>query len=711
MGLFTRRTGAALLFVAIAIVSTASAGVNTPQSGWYSGNPLLGPNALTDLACSGSTCYASGRFGTLLKSKDAGATWAGIVTGLTLDLNRVRLAGGSGDRVLVGGGCAMRRSDDGGNTFFRLPFTARDTSCSTTIVSFSFPSDNTGYLLLEGGRVLVTADGGHSFSRRTPVPGGANDLLCTAEQVCFAVGPGGLVERTADGGVSWTQVGNAGSALNSIERADPLTLYAAGPNLMVFKSVDGGASWTRKVVQDVPFSHFGRVRCGDALHCLFATVDGVQLIRTVDGGETYTSVVPSADQTFAVSFASPVRAVVAGSQGSVETSDDAGATWASAGGRIAGTFTKLAAISDLVAYAGGLQGVLARTTNAGQTWSNISPPTDAGIEGLTGWGNDRIYVLASDRSLQRSDNGGASYRLLDYGQANLAAIAAVAPARLLLLSLPNGMLRSEDGGETFQRVQDRAVRNAALDATDLAAGAVVVYGFRGAAISANGAGNWRKISLPKKRLIRDLDFATARVGFLLDTRGLLWRTVNAGRSWQPLPSLGTSAAASLQFEDAMTGYALVPAFGNLRGLGLVLRTANGGRSWHPQIVSAARLFTLRTAGSTAYALSAANALFATRVHGDIGGPKGLRLSASPRSLRKGGRVILRGRLVSAGGGENVVVSRFAGGRWTSLRVTASASGTFSTRWRVTRTSVFVAQVLGDADHAGAGTPPLTVRVG
>ena len=42
------------------VLSTASAGVNNPQSGWYSGNPLLGPNALRELACAGLTCYASG---------------------------------------------------------------------------------------------------------------------------------------------------------------------------------------------------------------------------------------------------------------------------------------------------------------------------------------------------------------------------------------------------------------------------------------------------------------------------------------------------------------------------------------------------------------------------------------------------------------------------------------------------------------------------
>jgi len=47
---------------ALAVLTTASAGVNTPQSGWYSGNPLLGPNALRDIACGGSTCYASGDF-------------------------------------------------------------------------------------------------------------------------------------------------------------------------------------------------------------------------------------------------------------------------------------------------------------------------------------------------------------------------------------------------------------------------------------------------------------------------------------------------------------------------------------------------------------------------------------------------------------------------------------------------------------------------
>jgi photosystem II stability/assembly factor-like uncharacterized protein len=709
MGLLSRFAGAAL--VAIALVSAASAGVNTPQSGWYSGSPLLGPNTLTDLACAGSTCYASGRFGTLLKSKDAGATWAGIVTGLTLDLSRVRLAGGSGDRVLVGGGCALRRSDDGGDTFFRLPFTARDTGCRDQLASVSFPTAGTGYLLLSTGRVLSTADAGHTFTRRTPVPGGATDIHCTAERTCFATGPTGLIERTTDGAVSWTQVANfPGSSLVGLERADSATLYAVGYNLTVVKSVDGGATWMRKTVHDVPGANLRSIRCGDALACLITTEQGT-LVRTADGGENYTSVVPSSDQTFAVSFAGPTRAVAAGAFGSAEVSNDQGDSWAPVGSRIGGVFRTLSAASDSVAYAGGDQGVLARTSDGGQTWSNVSPPTDATILSLAGVGPDRLYVLASDGSLQRSSNGGGSYSLLNPGTTAPVSLAAVEVNRLLLIG-PRGLVYSADGGETFDQIQDRAVRNVRLSAVDFGAGSVVAYGPRAAAVSTNGARNWRKLALPRKRIVGDLDFANPRLGFVLDTRGMLWRTANGGRSWSQVSTLGTSAGYAVSFADRLNGYVAVPAFGSVHG-GLVLRTADGGRTWHPQLVSPALVNALATfnLGSTDYALADGSFLYATMRRGDTGAPEKLTISAEPRSLPKAGRVRVSGRLNPADGGEEVVVARLAGGRWATQKVIAASNGTFVTRWRVSRGSVFVAQVLGDADHVGTGTPPLAVRVG
>jgi photosystem II stability/assembly factor-like uncharacterized protein len=159
-----------ILCVALGCLTGAMAGVSAPQSGWVSGNPVLGPNQLSDLVCAGATCYASGQFGTLLKSTNGGGSWAGIVTGITFDLVRVRLVGGSAERIVTGGGCVLRRSDDGGETFSRLPFTASDRTCEARVASFSFPSPNVGYLELVDGKVLSTTDGARRSRARLPCP-------------------------------------------------------------------------------------------------------------------------------------------------------------------------------------------------------------------------------------------------------------------------------------------------------------------------------------------------------------------------------------------------------------------------------------------------------------------------------------------------------------------------------------------------------------
>jgi photosystem II stability/assembly factor-like uncharacterized protein len=698
---------AGIAVAALALLTTASAGVNTPHSGWYSGNPLLGQNALRDLACAGTTCYASGDFGTLIKSTDGGTTWKGIVTGLRIDLGRVRLAAGLADQVVVGGGCSVRRSNDGGETFFRLPFTARDTGCADPVASFSFPTQNTGYFLLVSGRVLVTTDGGRTFTRRTPVPdvhGQGFDILCTAERTCLAVGLASGILRTQDGGVSWTRVGFTGR-IDALVQADAQTIYGVGIFREVAKSVDGGATWGGK--PNLPLASNGRAACGNARDCLFAT-GGTQVVRTIDGGTSYTTIVPSGDPTFAVSFAGPARAIAAGAVGSAEVSNDAGATWEAVGTRIAGSFGVLAAGSPSVAYAGGVGGVLARTRDSGQTWANVSPPTEAVVTDIAASGAERLYVLASDGTLQRSDNGGGSYRLLNPGFRPFA-IAAIDPDRLVLVG-QRGLARSVNGGESFEPVGNAATRGALLEAADVAAGAVLAYGPRAAVISTDQGFRWRRIGVPRKRSIAVLDFVTARIGFALDSRRSLWKTTDGGRRWRQVLGLGTGAAFAIAFSSPRAGYvAIRRTIAALRG-GLVLRTTDGGQSWHPQLVSRSALQSVRALGSTDYALAVDSSLYATELGGDVGAARTLTLKARVRGRRGPRSVLVSGRLSPVAGGEEVVVSLLVGNRWTSRTLTAAANGTFGTRWRLNRNAALVAQVLGDADHRGVGTKPLLVKV-
>ena len=345
---------------ALAVLTTASAGVNTPQSGRY---PVTLSSARTPCATSRAAAVDCGSVtsGLCYKSTDGGSTWTGIVTGLSLNLRRVGLAGGSPDKVIIASDCALRRSDDGGEHFSRLPFTARDVGCPARVEAFSFPTDKVGYVALADGNILATTDGGRSWSRRTNRA--VTDLLCLSATTCLATWGGGIA-RTSDGGASWTPVESTPVAMGRLAAAGPLTLYAGGQASYVSKSTDGGQTWTTHRMNGVSTNNITDIECGDEVHCLMAA-EGF-LFRTDDGGVSGTIVTPSNGPLFAVGFASSSRALAAGASGTAHVSNDAGATWSLVGTRIDGLFHVLAATTPTVAYAGGEQGVLARTNNAGQ---------------------------------------------------------------------------------------------------------------------------------------------------------------------------------------------------------------------------------------------------------------------------------------------------------------------------------------------------------
>ena len=699
---------AAAVAAALTLIAGASAGVNTPHSGWYSGNPTLGPNNLTDLVCGGSTCYAAGAFGTLLKSTNAGSSWSGVVAGLTLDLRRVRMAG-SPDRIVVGGGCSLRRSDDGGATFQRLPFSASDLSCPAGVGAFSFPSSAVGYIVLANNAVLSTADGGQTFTRRTAVPVGppATDLLCTSDTTCFTTS-GGTVHRTTDGAVTWTQVAGFSLPLFGLEQADATTLYAVGQSLQLLKSTDGGATWERKTVAGVPSGDFGSIRCSDAVNCLLAMRQGNRIVKTTDGGDTFTATTPPAESAFAVEFASAARALAVGNFGSAVLSDDGGDTWRVVGGRLTEDFTVLEGATDRIAYAGGRSGALARTTDAGQTWANVSPPTSLGIRAVAAPTASRLFVLADDGSVQRSDNGGASYRLLNTGTPVGARDLVAMDANHVVVIGARGIRRSIDGGETFSGVSDRDLRGAGLLMADTAGSGIVAAGRLRLLFSPNGGLTWRPLRRPTKSRIHDISFVSTQTGYLIDVSFRLWKTTNAGRTWKELVSTGRPMT-QVDFVDARNGYVVVPRVGQ-EVHGFVLRTSDGGASWRPQLVSPALVRDIDMAGGTAYALAGTNFLYATTSGGDVGTARLLMITTRGRRIAKPATITVSGRLSSAVAGEQAVVSMRVSGLWRSQVATVASNGTFVTRWRVAKRAVFVAHVLGTADHGGVGTKPLVLDV-
>jgi photosystem II stability/assembly factor-like uncharacterized protein len=709
--------------LALAAPVAAPAAVRTSHSGWFWGDPRPQGETLDAVEFAGLTGYASGAFGTLLKTTDGGRSWNGLATGLTEPLSTIRLLGPQ--TLVVGGTCALRRSDDGGRTFRRLPWTASDERCSGGIRSLDFPSPRVGVLLLGNGNVLRSTDSGRTWSRRTAVPNTRassaaslvepSDLRFTSETTGFATTTGGDVFITVDAGNTWKAVVAEPWAIRTITFVTPDVGYAAGDAPAVIKTTDGGQTWAE---QPLPADAGGlrQMRCATPDVCLGVTGGGDRLVRTVDGGANWESLAASSVSLRAVGLPTATQAVGVGEDGNTVVSDDAGSTFSPVGGVLTGRFTGLSARGAKVAYAFGFGGALARTVDGGQTWSEIDAATSDAVTDVSFLSERVGFVLDDAGQLLRTDNAGDSYEILDTGTAQVPeAVRALDTKRVLLVG-PAGVRRSDDGGRTFKPNVQKAVRNAPLFDVDRAGSTVVAYGPRTILLSGDAGRSFRPMRRPSKRVrINDLDLVSARTAFLLDARGPLYRTDDAGRHWRELPALATEVGSRMQFADARHGWVSIAEFGDQPG-GWVMRTDDGGATWSPQLVADVRLAAGGLAAGSAsvgFTLTRDNELFATSTGGAAGRASRLTLTSPTNAVRRAGDAVrLNGRLAGARGGEHVLVSLRQQGssRWLFQDVVVASNGTFTVVTRISRTAQFVAQWAGDDARRGAGTVPLTVRV-
>jgi len=701
----------------------SSAAVSVGHSGWYWGNPLPQGNDLFEVEMFGMRGYAVGAFGTVLRTDDAGSSWTGLPSGTTTDLTDLQVL--DADTVLTGGGCALRRSDDGGRGFKRLPFTASDQRCSAEVSSFHFPTQATGYILLGDGTVLQTPDGGGSFAQRTAVPGtaatgsgddAATDLFFTGPQTGVAVTSsgrsGGRIFRTTDGAGSWTLVASSDRGLAGVSFPNPDTGYAVGSGNAIFQTTDGGATWAAKPLAGAPAGNaLTDIRCSGPTTCIISTSGGERLLRTSDGGETGTSVSPSTRKVFAAAFSSSTRVVAVGLGGTTAVSDTAGDTFAPVGGRLAGMFDRLRAVSATIAYAAGADGRLARTVDGGRSWTPIGVSTADDVRDVSFPTLRTGFALDASGTALRTDNEGATWRILNTGTTSRPQSILALDARRVLLIGPRGIRRSTNGGEQFSAVRSRAVRRTSLFGVDRAGGSVFVYGTGRLAVSTNGGSTWRAVRLPRGMGIAEVDFTTPRAGYLLQQSGRLFSTRNRGRAWTEVLSLGSNAGSYLAFGNTRNGFI---AGGEAdEALGSVLRTTDGGRSWQPQLITPTPLTDLAAAGANGgFALedTRENRLFGTDSGGVAGRASRLTLKAGARQVRRGTRVRITGRLRPAQGGEFVVLARRTGRSWVRRPVRVASSGAFSATVRLRATSRFVAQWRGDDARRGDGTPAVTVKV-
>jgi photosystem II stability/assembly factor-like uncharacterized protein len=733
-----RWSAAAAACALAAVPGAAAANVQVGSSGWLWGNPLPQGNTLTAMSFAGSTGYAVGDFGTLLKTTDGGDTWSGTPAGTFSNLTEVQALDAT--TLVAGGGCVARLSTDGGASFSRIAFTPVESSCpdSSRLAAMWFLNAQHGYLILADGSVFETLNGGTEFATKTALPGSRaaggrvdpTDVVFLNDTSGFATTSDGNIYATTDAGVTWKSVSNTNRPVRAITFVTDKVGYAVGDQSLLLKTTDGGVTWTPKDIGGAAPADLTSVTCATDKVCVVTTRTGTTLGITTDGAETPLAFpTPSTDPMLTAAFASPTRLAAAGQQGSTVVSDDVGATFKPIGGRLVGRFTRIRAGRVAgSAFAPGPSGTLGKTVDGGRTWTRGNVATSQDVLDVSFPSITDGYALDVAGGLFRTSTGGQTWKTLDTGSTARARAVYAPNADTVMVIGPQGVRRSTDGGGSFEAVKGKPVSQTRLVEVDAAGAAVYAYGPQDVIRSTDGGRTWTAIRKPGRYIrkgrklvnrlgVRNVDFTDAANGFLLDAAGRLYRTRNAGRTWTELPGVGTDQARGMSFATPQKGYLVISRFGDVRNpTGFLLRTDDGGATWHPQFVVSTEIADggVAAGGGTDYLLGGAQSLLYSTTGGDTGAASDLTITSPKSRYAKPAHIVVTGKLRPAAGNERVTVSyrRPGSSSWRSQTVTVSANGSFTSSWNLAKgANVFVAQWQGDFRSHGDGSKVLTVTVG
>ena len=295
--------------------------------------------------------------------------------------------------------------------------------------------------------------------------------VAASGQNVWACGYWGTILRSTDAGVTWSQPDTpTAETLYSISFADAQSGWAVGASGTIVRSTDGGVSWTKQAVQ-VPDEMGGSRPLDVNLFSVAAigpteawTVGDLGTVLHTKDGSSWEKI-PFDATTFgddnvperilnAVVFTSPSEGYVAGEFATLVRTKDGGQTWT--GQRtISGAppdlyLFGLAAAPGQGAAAVGLAGsVLAAGPDSGE-WTSRSVDTNAGLFAIAWKGQQGI--AAGDRGvLYRTADGGQTWtepkrpKLFNW----LTGAAFVGEKDVIVVGEGGLILRSEDGGATF----------------------------------------------------------------------------------------------------------------------------------------------------------------------------------------------------------------------------------------------------------------------
>ncbi|RLA43798.1 MAG: hypothetical protein DRR06_11210 [Gammaproteobacteria bacterium] len=241
--------------IAGTVLSSSDAGLTwQPQ-------PPLASSALLGVSCDGKTSIAVGQSG-YIQTKSASGDWQTVSSGSDQRILSVS-ANDQGLAVAVGGFGTVLRSRDAGATWQPISFdweAILEDFLEPHIYDVAVFNDDTILLVGEFELVLLSTDGGDTWEVVNKADSSLAAIYFSDRQNGYAVGQDGKVLKTVDGGLTW-------QILDVPTRENLLDIWASGTGDVLItgirtllRSSDAGASWEAITEGDVSVKWYQAVK-------------------------------------------------------------------------------------------------------------------------------------------------------------------------------------------------------------------------------------------------------------------------------------------------------------------------------------------------------------------------------------------------------------------------------------------------------------------
>lgn len=294
----------------------------------------------------------------------------------------------------------------------------------------------------ERGTVLLSDDAGRSWrqARSVPVSVALTDVHFVSASHGWAVGHSGVVLASSDGGETWQRQLD-GSQAAEVIRDDAKRRADAGE--------EGAAAMLRSaeyLVSDGPDKPFLGVRFRDELRGYVVGAYGIAL-QTSDGGKSWQSLVgqipnPRGKHLYQIQIDGNAL-LIAGEQGALFRSVDAGASFAEIRTPYSGTFFGALQLPGEALLAYGLRGNAWRSVDGGVSWQRVELGQPLTISAGRQLRDGSLLLADESGRLLRSTDGGQHFAALAVQPGTGLTGIAEAADDALILSGSRGMSRVE----------------------------------------------------------------------------------------------------------------------------------------------------------------------------------------------------------------------------------------------------------------------------